>query len=227
MFASWAATSPPAVVCPATSRPAPTVSGLVSRSRRSPRRAGRRCRAPMIAASGRWIGIGSVAQVLGLVDAEQHDHEQEQHDDGAGVDDDLHGGEEVGLHRDEVHGDAEQRQHEAERGVHRVRVQHDPERPAEHHPRRDHEHDEVDHDEHHRRERPSRRRAGAVTASAPVRSERDRSGRAFGRAGDERSRHDRARPCGASRSETRRASGVFGASEAIITALRSSGARTP
>ena len=62
------------------------------------------------------------AQVLGLVDAEQHDHEQEQHDDRAGVDDHLHGGEEVGLHRHEVHGDPEQRQHEAQRGVHRVPV---------------------------------------------------------------------------------------------------------
>ena len=59
-------------------------------------------------------------QVVGLVDAEQHDHEQEQHDDRAGVDDHLHGGEEVGLEGDEVDGDAEQREHERERGVHRV-----------------------------------------------------------------------------------------------------------
>ena len=36
-------------------------------------------------------------EVLGSVDAQQHDHEQEQHDDGAGVDDHLHDGQEVGL----------------------------------------------------------------------------------------------------------------------------------
>ena len=47
-----------------------------------------------------------------LVDAEQHDHEQEQHDDRAGVHDHLHRGEEVGLHRDELDGDAEQREHQ-------------------------------------------------------------------------------------------------------------------
>ena len=49
-------------------------------------------------------------QVLGAVDAEQHDDEQEQHDDRAGVDDHLHRGEEVGVLGDEQHGDAEQRQ---------------------------------------------------------------------------------------------------------------------
>ena len=36
-------------------------------------------------------------QILGAVDAEQHDDEEEQHDDRAGVDDDLHGREEVGV----------------------------------------------------------------------------------------------------------------------------------
>ena len=63
-------------------------------------------------------------EVLGPVDAEQHDDEQEQHDDGAGVDDHLHGGEEVGLLGDEQHGDAEQREHERQRGVHRVAAEH-------------------------------------------------------------------------------------------------------
>ena len=47
-------------------------------------------------------------ELLGLVHAEQHDHEQEQHDDGAGVDDHLHGGQEVGLLRHEEHGHPEQ-----------------------------------------------------------------------------------------------------------------------
>ena len=75
-------------------------------------------------------------EVLGPVDAEQHDHEQEQHDDRPGVDDHLHGGEEVRLHGDEVHGDAEQREHEAERGVHRAAAHDDADRPGEHHQRR-------------------------------------------------------------------------------------------
>src|SRR5207247_6100195 len=34
-------------------------------------------------------------QALGTVDTDEHDHEEEEHDDGAGVDDHLHGGEEV------------------------------------------------------------------------------------------------------------------------------------
>ena len=59
-------------------------------------------------------------EVLGPVDAEQHQHEQEQHDDGAGVDDHLHGGQEVGLLGHEQHGDAEQRGHERQGRVHRV-----------------------------------------------------------------------------------------------------------
>ena len=101
--------------------PMPAAGVTDRRGRRRWRRSTRPTRpTPTIAASGRWIGNGSIAQVLGLVDTEQHDHEQEQHDDRAGVDDHLHGGEEVRLLRDEQHGDAEQGEHEAERGVHRV-----------------------------------------------------------------------------------------------------------
>ena len=40
-------------------------------------------------------GTERVVQRVGAVDAEQHDHEQEQHDDRAGVDDDLHRREQV------------------------------------------------------------------------------------------------------------------------------------
>ena len=50
---------------------------------------------PAMTASGRCADQRLGLEVVGPVDAEQHDHEQEQHDDGAGVDDDLHGGEEV------------------------------------------------------------------------------------------------------------------------------------
>ena len=61
-------------------------------------------------------------QVLGPVDAEEHQHEEEQDDDGAGVDDHLHRGQEVGLLGDEEDRDPEQRADERERGVHGVAV---------------------------------------------------------------------------------------------------------
>ena len=79
-------------------------------------------------------------QVLGPVDAEQHEDEQEQHDDGAGVDDHLHGGQEVGLLRHEQHGDAEQRGHQRQGGVDGV--------GAEHHAHRAGEADGAGHREH-------------------------------------------------------------------------------
>jgi hypothetical protein len=59
-------------------------------------------------------------QVLLLVHSEEHDHEEEEHDDGPGVDDHLHGGQEVGPLFDEEDGDPEQRHHEHQRGVHRI-----------------------------------------------------------------------------------------------------------
>ena len=90
------------------------------------------------------------AQVLGGVDAEQHDHEQEQHDDRAGVDDHLHGGEEVGLEGDEVHGDAEQREDQRQRRVHGVVAGDHADRADEHHRRGGDEDEQLDH------ERPSR-----------------------------------------------------------------------
>ena len=60
---------------------------------------------PMTMATGRCTLNGST-DVVGAVDAEQHDHEQEQHHDGAGVDDHLHDGQEVGLLGYEEHRDA-------------------------------------------------------------------------------------------------------------------------
>ncbi len=74
------------------------------------------------------------------VDAEQHDDEQEQHHDRAGVDDHLHDGHEVGPEGDELHGDAEQRQDQAERGVHRVAQGDDADGAAEDHHRGGEEH---------------------------------------------------------------------------------------
>ena len=72
-------------------------------------------------------------QILGLVDAEQHDDEQEQHDDRAGIDDDLHSGQELGLLGHVHHGDAEQCEDEAQRGVNRMRARDDPDRPGQDH----------------------------------------------------------------------------------------------
>ena len=55
-------------------------------------------------------------------DVEQHDDEQEEHHDGAGVDEDLERGQERRAEQHEEHGDREQRHHQAHRRVHRVPV---------------------------------------------------------------------------------------------------------
>ena len=83
-------------------------------------------------ASGRWARQGLLGQVLLAVDAEEHDHEEEQHHDGAGVDDDLHGGQEVGLLLDEEHGHPEQRHDQHQRGVHGVAGDHHADGAGEH-----------------------------------------------------------------------------------------------
>jgi hypothetical protein len=77
-----------------------------------------------------------------LLEVEQHDHEQEEHHDGARVHDDLDGREEVGLERDEDDGEREQRADERQGCVHRLAQQHHAERADHHH---DREHDEGDH----------------------------------------------------------------------------------
>jgi len=64
----------------------------------------------------------------GLLDVQQHDDEEEQRGDGAGVNEDEHEREEVGLEHDEQAGDADEREHEAHRGVDGVLVQHRGER---------------------------------------------------------------------------------------------------
>ena len=60
------------------------------------------------------------AEVLGPVHAQQHDHEQEEDDHGAGVDDDLDGSQEGGVLEHEEHGDAEQGLDEKQGCVDRV-----------------------------------------------------------------------------------------------------------
>ena len=73
------------------------------------------------------------AQVLGPVDSEEHDDEEEQHDDRAGVHDHLHRGEEVRFLRDEKHRDTEEGEHERERRVHRIAPHDDTDGPDEAH----------------------------------------------------------------------------------------------
>ena len=48
-----------------------------------------------------------LGQRLAPVDAEQHDHEDEEHDDRAGVDDHLHGRDELRVLEQEEHRDAQ------------------------------------------------------------------------------------------------------------------------
>src|SRR5581483_6231319 len=74
---------------------------------------------------------------------EQHDHEQEQHDDGAGVHDHLNGEQELCGLLDEQHGHAEQRLDEEQRGVDGVAGGHDAEAAGQHDDRRDDEHGPV------------------------------------------------------------------------------------
>ena len=70
--------------------------------------------------------------VLLPVDPEEHDHEQEQHHDGAGVDDHLHGGQERGMLEDEEHGHAEQGHDQHQGGVDRVARHHHPDGAGQH-----------------------------------------------------------------------------------------------
>ena len=98
MLASWPATAPSAASWPATARPALTDSGGVSRVDTMAAISRPTMPTPIDRGERALDRERLDAQVLGAVDAEQHDHEQEQHDDRAGVDDHLHGGEEVRLH---------------------------------------------------------------------------------------------------------------------------------
>src|ERR1051325_1010480 len=63
-----------------------------------------------------------------MLQVQQHDHEEEEDHDCAGVDDHLQRGEERGVEQDVHHGQGEERRHERQRADHRVAVQHDDER---------------------------------------------------------------------------------------------------
>ena len=63
---------------------------------------------------------GLHAEVLGPINAQQHDHEQEQDDYRSGVDDDLNRGQERGVLKDKQHGHAKQGLDQEQGGVHRV-----------------------------------------------------------------------------------------------------------
>ncbi len=84
-------------------------------------------------------------EIFGLVDPQEHEHEQEQHDDGAGVDDHLDGGEEVGLLRHEEHSDPEQGGYEGERRVHWVLADDDTDGAAQADNGRHREDEQLDH----------------------------------------------------------------------------------
>ena len=85
---------------------------------------------PSASAAVRWCLMRILERLL-AVDAEQHDHEQEQHDDRAGVDDHLHRREQVRLLLDEEDRHAHQRDDEQQRRVHRVARQHHAQRAGE------------------------------------------------------------------------------------------------
>ena len=65
----------------------------------------------------RWMGRGLLGRFL-LVGVQQHDHEEHQHHDGAGIDDDLEGG---------GHGVGEQQEEprHADEGEHQAEARHD------------------------------------------------------------------------------------------------------
>ena len=69
---------------------------------------------------------------VGGVDADQHQHEEEQHQDGAGVDDDLHGEEERRVQDGVQHGEADHHDGEQQRGVHGLADEQDAERGHHH-----------------------------------------------------------------------------------------------
>ena len=72
---------------------------------------------------------------VGGVDADQHQHEEEQHQDRAGVDDDLHREEERRVEGGVQHGQADHHHGQQQRGVHGLADEQDAER-GEHHDRR-------------------------------------------------------------------------------------------
>ena len=79
---------------------------------------------------GTLAGYRFNAQVFRPVDTEQHDHEQEQDDDGPRVDDHLHGGQERGVLEHEQHRHPEEGPDEEQGSVDRVAGQHDTDGPA-------------------------------------------------------------------------------------------------
>ena len=81
----------------------------------------------------RTLTLDRLHQRVGGVHADQHQHEQEQHQDRAGVDDDLHGEQERRVKRRVLHGQGDHHRGQAERGVHRLAGQDHPQRRQHHH----------------------------------------------------------------------------------------------
>src|SRR5689334_16847242 len=55
-----------------------------------------------------------------MPDVDQHDHEEEQHHDAAGIDEHLHRADELCALHDEEHGHAEEREQKEERRMHGI-----------------------------------------------------------------------------------------------------------
>ena len=122
---------------------------------------------------------------VGGVDADEHQHEEEEHQDGAGVDDDLHREEERRVQRGVEDRQADHHHGQQQRGVHGLADEQDAER-GEHH-------DRGEDPEGHRApsvgparcgsSRPRRRRAASGAAAAPCRAAAGPAGRTSRRSG--------------------------------------------
>ena len=82
-----------------------------------------------------------------LIDTHQHDDEKKQNHDRSGIDNDLHGGQELRIHREEKHGNSEQCEHHRERAVHRVLAHDDANGTEENHGCSDNEDNGFDRDD--------------------------------------------------------------------------------
>src|SRR5690606_9918788 len=91
------------------------------------------------------LGGQGLDATLRLVDADEHDHEEEERQDGTGVDDHLDGGHQVGEMDDVDHRHREEGAEQADRRVDRVPGQYHGDRPGESGHGHQHEEDGLNH----------------------------------------------------------------------------------
>ena len=87
---------------------------------------------PATADRERPVARELLAKLLG-VDVEHHDHEQEQHHDGAHVDEHQHDPQEFGIEHQPDDGAVEEAQHQKQRAMHGVAREDHAERRADQH----------------------------------------------------------------------------------------------